>query len=270
MLAQGEWRGNPRRKSRLRLVYSHSLSMFYTYCAMTISEMPVASPYQRPFRIFGVAAILLLLGIFFTGVYEPFELSDVTRHALAGVAGAIVLAAVVVAIVLPRKESLWKFTQTHPVELSNGKIIQRRPGLESVEIPLDQMASLHEGHGWLIVKGSQPAQQIAIRRGINDFEIIKRELAAHQAIVPLKIKVCPLSLLYVGLTLATWLLLFTSHSRAVVIASGAAALLLQGSVMYSQRRVWRAKSMYMLSVLTYVLMCLAVAWIVYQRLSAAI
>jgi hypothetical protein len=117
--------------------------MLYTSWAMTLYQMPAESPYERPFRIFGWSSILALLGICLFSIYEPQGLSHFTNVALAWVAGAIVLTAVVLGTVLSTKEGLWKLNRTYQVELSDGKIIQTRAGSPSVEIPLNQIESLH-------------------------------------------------------------------------------------------------------------------------------
>ena len=95
---------------------------------MTLYEMPAKSPYQRPFRIFAWVAVVVLLVILGIAIWTPAGLSDKTRKVLAWVAGAIVLAAVVVGNRLGFKQGLWKLKEGYRVEVSDGKIIQSRPG----------------------------------------------------------------------------------------------------------------------------------------------
>jgi hypothetical protein len=51
--------------------------------AMALYEMPVQSPYQRPFHIFAVVSIVLLLAILCLAIWTPAGLSDEMRRILA-------------------------------------------------------------------------------------------------------------------------------------------------------------------------------------------
>jgi hypothetical protein len=59
--------------------------------------------------------------------------------------------------------------------------------------------------------------------------------------------------------------LFVAHSRAVVSAAGAAALLLEGLAILSLRRSFRSNRRANLITLIYILTFLMLAWIVYER-----
>jgi hypothetical protein len=110
--------------------------------AMTLYEMPAKSAYQRPFRIFAWVAVVVLFVILCIAIWTPAGLSDETRKVLAWIAGAIVVAAVVVGNRLGFKQGLWKLKEGYRVEISDGKIIQSRPGSPVIKIPADQIASL--------------------------------------------------------------------------------------------------------------------------------
>jgi hypothetical protein len=235
---------------------------------MALYEMPAESPYKRPFRISGGVAILLLLGISFVALYEPAGLNDVTRRKLAWVAGAIVLAAVVLGTVLSTKEGIWKLKRGCQVELSDGKIIQRHAGSPSFEIPLNQIESLHEGHGWLIIRGGEPPRQMAVPSNINGLEELKSELTACRTVVPLKVRLSPLFFLPFVLATLAYSFLFISHKGVIVMLAGGLALLLQGWAIYSLRRLMRSKPGANLFTLTCVLTFLVLAWIVYERATA--
>ena len=146
----------------------------FILAVMTLYEMRAQSPYQRSFRIFACGAISLLLIILYISVWTPAGLSDQTRKIFGWGAGALVMASVVIACRLSFKEGLWKLNTGCRVELSEGKIIQKRPGVPIVEIPLDQIASLHQSRGWLIVRSSDPDKQIAVPSEIVGFETLKQ------------------------------------------------------------------------------------------------
>ncbi|MGO9640972.1 MAG: hypothetical protein ACLP1Y_06695 [Candidatus Acidiferrales bacterium] len=230
--------------------------------------MPAEVPLKRRFRVFSAVAILLLLGILLFSIYEPIELSDGTRKLLGWAAGAIVLAAVLVSWAMSRK--LGVRNMKYVVELADGKLIQRRAGSAIVEIPLGQIESLHEGHGWLIVKGREQKRNIAIPKEINDFDALKQELTAHGTIVPLKVRISILSLLPIVLGVLLYVLFFTSHERGVVVFSGVAVLLFQGFASFLLLRFRRRMAMPKLAVLSVVISWLLIGWIIFQRMKAVL
>ncbi|MGA3294102.1 MAG: hypothetical protein ABSE45_08975 [Candidatus Acidiferrales bacterium] len=181
-------------------------------------------------------------------------------------AGTIVVAGIVVGTRLGVKEGLWKLKQGYRTEVSDGKIIQRRPGSPLVEIPVDQIASLHESTGgWLVVRGGEPARQIAVPLETIGFESLKRELSANRTISRLKVRFSPSLFLPSALFILAYFFLFASHSRAVVMVAGGTALLLQGFGVYSLRRRMRSNAKANFVTLAYVLSLLILVWIVYER-----
>lgn len=233
---------------------------------MTLYEMPAQSPYQRPFRIFAGVAIILLLGILCIAIWTPEGLGDEIRKILAWIAGAIVVATVVVGYRLGFKEGFWKLKQGYRVEMSDGKLIQRRPGAPIVEIPVDQIASLHQSRGgWLIVRGGEPERQLAVPSEIVGFESLKRELSANRTVSSLRVKFSPWLFLPSASFVLACVFLLTSHNPAVVMAAGCAALLLQGFSIYSLRRLMQSNRKGSFIALTYILSFLILAWIVYER-----
>ncbi len=243
--------------------------MFYTRRPMPLYSAPTTRSYQRRFRIFGWGAIAVLIGIFLFSIYEPEGTGRSTDLALAWLAGAIVLAAVVVVYVLSFKEAKWKVMHTFQWELTTEKLIQRHEDGATGEIPLAQIASLHEYHGWLLVRGGEPQRLIGIPSDVNGFEDLKRELTTHCAVTPLKIKFSPWSFLPHVLLIAAIFFLVKSHNRIIVLTAGCTAILLQGRAFYSLRRRWQNKPTYLLFIATYVLSCLVIAWWVFQQTTAA-
>jgi len=247
--------------------------MFYTYRHMTVYELPPNRVYQRQFRVLGWGAVIVLLCVLFFSIYEPTGLNDSLGHAIAWLAGAVVLAAVVGATVLAVRERTWNLLRKYRFDISDGKIIRTHEASSPVEILLDQIEYLHEYNGWLLVGGGNPRRQIAIPKKINGFDELKRELLAHCTLSSPKVKFYAslfLPLIPLVLMVVAYLLLFASHTRAVVISAGIAALILQGVGTYSLRRVWRDKPMPKLLIPTFVLTWLLIAWFIYQRVAGAL
>lgn len=246
--------------------YTSTTSRCFTMVAMTLYEMPVKSPYQRSFRIFAWVPVVVLFLILCIAIWTPAGLSDETRKVLAWIAGAIVVAAVVVGNRLGFKQGLWKLKEGYRVEISDGKIIQSRPGSPVIEIPVDQIASLRQSRGgWLIIRGGEPERQVTVPSELVGFERLKQELSANRTVSLLKVKFSPWLFLPSASFVLACFFLFTSHNRAVVVAAGGAALLLQGFSIYTLRRRMQSNEKATFSVLTYLLVFLILAWIVYER-----
>jgi hypothetical protein len=224
--------------------------------------MPAQSPYQRPFRIFAGAAVIVLLVILCIALWTPEGLSDETRKILAWIAGAIVVAAVPVGTLLGFKQGLWKLKEGYRVEVSDGKIIQRRPEAPPVEIPINQIVSLQLRPGrWLVVRGGEPEKQMAVPLEIVGFESLKREISANRTVS----KLSPWLFLPSASFVLACLLLLDSQNRTVAMGAGVVALLIQGVSIYSLRQLRRSKQKARFLLLVYILSFVVLGWIVYRR-----
>lgn len=234
---------------------------------MTLYEMPAQNPYQKPFRLVAGVVLVLLLVILCISAWIPAQLSDELRKMLAWVAGAIVAGAIVAAQWLGAKQGLWKARRGLQIAVSDGKLIQTRPGGPSVEIPLSQIASVHRSRGgWLIVRGSDAEKHIAIPKDIVGFENLKQEISASKTTEPLRTKRSPFLILLAALFLGAFYFLFTSHNRALVTIAGSSVLAIQLSLTFPLWRALRSKHKAVtLLVLTYILEIVTVGWIVYER-----
>jgi hypothetical protein len=237
---------------------------------MTLYTAESPRTYQLSFRIFGGCSILALLGIGLFSIYEPQGLSYSTNVALAGAAGIIVLGTIAFAFVVSSKNVMWRVKHAFQWELTNDKLIQRHEDGRTGEIPLSHIESLNQYRGWLIVRGGAPLRQIAVPSNVKGFEELKQILTSHCMVTPLKTKRSVLPYFPLVLGIAAYVFLFTSHILAVVIVAGGTALLLQGWSFYSLRRMWRAKSMSLLVVVAYIITCLMIAWIVFQRAKSVV
>lgn len=166
-----------------------------------------------------------------------------------------------VALAVVNKEGLRKFQW----ELTADKIIQRYEGWPTIEIPLTAIASLHEYHGWLIIRAVAPVRQITVSSKINDFQQLKGELARQCAVTPPEVTSSHLAFIPLVSAIVAYFFLFISHQRVVIIGSAVAALLLQGWVFYSLRRLWQGKQTLRLLMPVFVVTWLLIVWIVYER-----
>jgi hypothetical protein len=246
------------------------VELLYTLGLMTVHIAPTTSPYQRPFRIIGWSAIVLLLGIFIFSIYEPVGVSQSTNVALPYVMGVIVLGAVGYGFAVFSKEAMWKVKQGFRWELTEEKLLQTDKDGAKAYIALNEVKSLHEYHGWLFVGGGEPLRTIAIPADLYGFEQIKHELTARCSLEPLKVKVSPIRYLPHILGLLSLLSVIFSHVPAVVLISAATLILVQVWAFKSFRRIWRATPMPTLVLSSCVLTWLILAWLIFQHVKSVI
>jgi hypothetical protein len=237
---------------------------------MALYRVPKRSPYKQTHYIFSGGAILSLLGILLFSLFEPAGLSDSIAHSIGWAAGVIMVASVLGLTLLSVKDATWKLKRKLRFDVSDGKIIQSSNDTAAVEIPLNNIESLQEYRGLLLVKGGEPRQQMSVPREINDFEVLKRELTSYHPITVSKAKVNPFSYLPVILIIVAWFLLLTSHARPVVLVAGIAALGLQAAGAYSLLRAFRGKSNPKFIVPILVFTWLLIAVIVFQRIKSVL
>jgi len=236
------------------------------YCRATaLYQVPKHSP---TLRILSGGAIFSLLGILLFSLFEPAGLSDSIAHSIAWAAGVIMVASVLGLTLLGVEDETWKLKRKLRFEVSDGKIIQSSDDTSAIEIPLNNIESVREYRGGLLIRRGEPRQQISVPREINDFEVLKRKLSSYHPITVLKAKVYPFSFLPVILMIGAWFLLLTSHGRPVVLVAGIAALGLQAAGAYSLLRSFRGKTKPKFIAPMLVFTWLLVAAIVFQRVKS--
>src|SRR5258705_6402225 len=156
---------------------------------MALYQLPKHSPYQRTLRVLSGSAIFPLLGILFFSLFEPAGLSDSIAHSIAWAAGTIMVISILGLTLLGVKDETWKLKRKLRFEVSDGKIIQISDDTAAVEIPLNNIESLHEYRGLLLISGGEPRKQISVPVEINDFEVLKRELVSYHPLTVFKAKV---------------------------------------------------------------------------------
>lgn len=233
---------------------------------MSLYEMRSRNPYQKLFRTFALLAIVVLLAILYISIWTPAVMTDGTRTILGWATGGILVVALVIVMRLGIKQAAWNLRRGYRAELSDGKLIQIRPDMPVVELPIDQIASIQQGcGGTLIIRGSEPEKIITIPPEITGFEDLKTQLLANRTLSPLKATLSPWALLPPLSYIAAVLVLFLTHDRKVIIAAGGAVLLVDAFWTYSFLRLTpsnrRAKPILLAYLITFVIL----AWIVYER-----
>ncbi len=244
------------------------MRLLYTAGAMALHQLPKHSPYQRTLRVLSGSAIFSLLGILLFSFFEPTGLSDSIAHSIGWAAGAIVVASVLGLTLLSVKEATWMLKGKLRFEVSDGKIIQSSDDSAAVEIPLDNIESLHEYRGGMLISGGEPRKQISIPREINDFEVLKRKLTSYVPATVFRAQIYQLSSLPGILMIAAWFLLLSSHVRLVVLVAGIAALGLQTIGAYSLLATLRGKTHLKLIAVMLVFTWLLIAGFVLQRVKS--
>jgi hypothetical protein len=237
---------------------------------MAIYEVPANRSYEKWFRVAACGVILAMLGVLLFSIYQPESVGDSVNHAVGIFAISSLVAAMVGAEVLGAKLGSWKSLQKLRFEVSEGKIIRTDEASSAVEIQLDQIDYLRDYHGWLVVSGGNPRQNIAIPEEVNGFDELKRELALHCPVPVYKAKFSPLSFLPLIAILACWVAIFTSHIRTVVVAAGFAALAFQMVWTDSLWRGTRATGLPRYVVPLYIYFLLTLAWLVYKQIERAV
>lgn len=132
-----------------------------------------------------------------------------------------VISAIVAALVLSEKMTMWRVKSTCQWELDEEKLVSRDDSGRTTEIALREIKSLRESPGWLVVYGGEPPRQINVPSQVNDFEDLKGNLIAHCSISTRKRRTFgSLRFAPFALGMIVYGFLFLSHNRAAVIASG--------------------------------------------------
>ena len=236
---------------------------------MTIYTAPATRSYQRPIGISGSVAIVSLLVIFVFSIFEPSGTSHTTNLVLAVLAGGIAVIALVVAVFLFPKEAMWRVEHCFEWELTPESLIQRHKNGKAVELPLNQISSMNENRGWLIVNGGEPLCRVAIPSGIERFDELKRELTSRCSVTPQRIRVKLLFLVPYLAGIVALIFLLISRERVVIVASGVTVLLWQVWAVNLYLRILRGSPIPRLFLLTFLLTFLVLGWIMFQRLKVS-
>jgi len=227
--------------------------------------MPQTRKYDVSFRIFVTGGILAGAILLFSFL-EPEGTSHSTNVVLAFIMGAIVLGTVVCAYVLPYMDAMSQLRRSFEWELTSDKVVQRHRDGRATEIALHDVKSLYERRGWLMVTGADPSKGIAIPSNLEGFEQIRRELTAHCAETPMRVKISKLPWTAEAIFALASLLAVFSHNLAVFLISSAIVLLVWPVwVAYSLRGVWQTRKVPNRLLLAYFLIWLLMfGWVVFR------
>ena len=126
--------------------------------------------------------------------------------------------------------------------LTSDKLVQRDRDGGAVEIALDDVKSLHEGRGWLLVTGGDSSKGIAIPSRVEGFEQIGRALTAHCTETPIRMTTSKIPWIAEAIFGLTAMVAVFSHSLAVILTSSVIILLVWPFwIAYSPRRVWQTR-----------------------------
>lgn len=233
---------------------------------MTLYEVPAIAPGRRSLRIFLVAVILLLLCLFAVSLWDPEGLTDSVRHLLGYAAMGVVILSIFVGLTLARQIGIWKSVQGFQVELTDEKIVAKRPQSSGVEMSLAEIRHIRESSDWLFVRGGELSRSMAIPRMLQDYDGLRRELASHHEIVRWRAYVYALSLVPALLGWVSVLVLVFSRDRATTRVSAAVVLLVSAWGFCSVWRLFRTKPIPRLLILMYVVNGFMLLWILFDKL----
>jgi hypothetical protein len=236
---------------------------------MKLYKIQQRSPYVRRFRVFGGAIILMLLGTCCLALYDPLDLSDSIRRLLAdfaiGAAGLVIVAVAVFSYF----EGLWKLKSRSEFEISPDKIIETRLEARStLEIPLNNIKSMSQRSGWLVIDSADPPKRMMVPQEVDGFDELKAELSSHHELKSSDPTGSAWSFLPILLLIGACGLLFLGRSFSVILAGASLLLFLEGWGFYALVRIHRTRPIPRFLVLVWIATLLAICWITYGRVHA--
>jgi hypothetical protein len=230
---------------------------------MAVYAMPVSSPYRRPFRWLAISAVSFLLAALLFSIWTPTNVTDRVTTIVGLLCGAIVLFSVFGASWLGMKENLWKENKDYCLELTDGKLVQRRPDRPMVEIPIDQITEIMDGRSWLFIEGGEPKKRIVVPTDVLGVKDLKRQLSSVRKISRFNPTMTFLLPLAVFMTACAFILF--SQERIVILTSGSVAFVLGSLMVYNiyqrTKKIPRAR----LVTIGWVVTLLVLVWITLER-----
>ncbi len=182
---------------------------------------------ERNVRLITWGVVLIMSGITLFAVYGAHSASPPLVRALGWLAVIIVVAAIVGAQFLAARLGVEKFEHDLVFVLTETDVVRKRGGWPDVQIGFSEIKALYQRPGWLVVESNQPRRRIAIPERVEGFGSLRAELVKHAPIVATPQR-SPMRFILVVASLVCWGLVLWSRDAAVVMASGAVALLLLG------------------------------------------
>ena len=223
---------------------------------------------QKMFRICGYGLMILML--LFLSLSRADWIDDRWSHALGWIAMSLLGLALIGVYVLIFKESMNKYWQKVSFDVVENKIVRAIEGQISIEFPLNKLSFIGESRTGLIVRGGEPLKGFVIPRAVDGFEQLKRQLGDHCEIVPIRTKKSLLLVIPLILIIASYVLLFTTKSRNLVLITGAFALLFHGWGIVGLRETWTKTKASQFVASVFIVFWLVLLWLVYQRFSSTV
>jgi hypothetical protein len=225
----------------------------------------------KTFRICAYGSIGLMLLFLVLSRSEWLELNDRASHVMGWAAVGLLVLGLVGIWVLMVKDSLNKAWQKVTFDLADDKITRISEGAQPIELPLSEINFLGESRSGIVVRGGDPSKGFFIPRAVNEFEALKQQLSRRCRVTPVETKTYLKPLLLPSvLTVALYTILFTSRTTILVSAAGVLALLFQGWVIFTMRKMLAETRSHRLVMSAFVFSWLILLWIVYQRVSSTL
>jgi FtsH-binding integral membrane protein len=186
---------------------------------------------DRKIRLILWGLVLALLGITLFAVCGARAAGPILNTTLACVAVLIVMGVFVGANILGLQLGLDKLEHDLVFILTDRELVRRRAGWPDTRIELSDVTSIQEGAGWLVVRGAKPQSRIAIPEKVEDFVLLRTELAKHGAIAK-PTRRSSSRIIWMAASLVCWLLVLWSRNPSVVRIAGSAGLVILGAESY--------------------------------------
>jgi hypothetical protein len=145
---------------------------------MKTYEVPVISPYQRPFWIAAASSVAAFLAIWAISALDPVYLPDSAAHPIGIIAVVVVFACILGAVIFGALEGEWKLKRRLSVTVSENSMVQKRDG-KTVDLSIDEIKSAFSFRGYLIIVGGEPSRRIIVPKAIIGYEEFRRELGGR-------------------------------------------------------------------------------------------
>ena len=168
-------------------------------------------------------AVLVLSCITLFAVYDAGSASPQIKTALAWLAGLIVAGAIGGAYFLSYRQAIEKVKEGLVFELTEKDLVRRRSGWPDVRIGLQEIHTLHEGQGWLVVESVEPIRKIAIPAEVEGFAVLRAELVKHSSVIIARRRSLS-AIIPLVVSLICWVLVLWSKNARVAKLAAAVAL----------------------------------------------
>lgn len=145
---------------------------------MKTYEVPVISPYQRPFWIAAASAVATILAIWAISALDPAYLPDSVAHPIGMIGLIVICVCILGGAIFGALEGEWKLKRRCSVTIPEKTLVQKRDG-KTVELPIDEIKSTFSHRGYLIIVGGEPPRRIIVPKAIIGYEEFRRELGGR-------------------------------------------------------------------------------------------